>query len=595
MLRYKHRHRQASRDLSAEFPEHCIHIPFPLNPDPDPSSNLSIPEYQQQLLREYHDPHSPVPKIHRLQRLHASLLGIEEEREHVLVAPWQLNPVYLAGIFETPLAFSTLHKTIPYLSPFAVFYRKAFPSKRQPRHWIRVIDRALEIPAVCVHLMEVYVCFWLGLFSEYNDHLSLERHLELASLWRSRGDWKRHQSFLRWFYCSPDTNKISICAIAESFAFVCKPLRGAMSSISEAWGDDTVLDNSYLFELASICNFIRIKASTLTPPGSPLNLDQASYAHFDKFNSLMASIGPKCVFPVSFWETVLSHVRGDLPEAIPNTLDRPALLTAFISHPGPIDEWETRFVQQYAIKKIYLREVLSSVRFLYAFAPRGPMYRLMIEHLVSMIVVFYSSRMGPSVLRSSIVKRFADHKSVISTLAWRWNALFSTHRVAWSESFEAKAQDRVLSRIHSLQLGYEAQLAVRRIQFCTNCGVIHTHHNGVPPLKSRSSIEVHRAETTVGCFWSSFSLLSGTTYCARNGSKLALRCGETQAVCFYLRGWTYVNYRCFFVCTQCGMQSIWDSSVCFVTYENGPVCSRCTYCISSAPKVGSVVSKKRSR
>jgi len=522
------------------------------------------------LLDQYRRASSPREAVVHLQRLHASILELKDEsRYHTLVAPWQLNPTFLAGVFETPLAYSTLHKLVPSLTPFSVVYRKAFPSKRQPRHWISTLRKALDIPAMCIHLLEVYVFFWLGLFSrtKHNPFLSLESHRQLATLWRTRRDWKKHIELLRAFYCSTETNKFSICAVAESFAFACEPFEHSISSVSEAWS------TQYLPRLRSVCDLIRSSSPSLA-----IRLSPEQRTKFDQFNSFMAAVGPRCITPVCFWETTLTHVRGDLATTISDSLERPALILAFLTHPDPLDSWEHDFIQKNKVPDLLRLEVLSAVRFLYAFAPRSDVFRNVLPRLVSVILNFYLARLGPSVLRSLIVKQFADYRTEISQLAWRWDALFSAYRVTWPESFEAQAQACVRRRIWCLQLDQVTQLAVRRIQYCTNCGVIHSHHNGVPPLKANSSVELYRAEMTIGCDMASFSLFSGDSYCARSGSKLALHCGETQPVCFYLRGWTYSNYRCFFVCTRCGMQSIWDSSVCFVTPRHGPLCSRCTYC-----------------
>lgn len=507
-----------------------------------------------------------------LQHLHAAILdfGDDVSRYHTLVAPWQLNPTFLAGVFETPLAYSTLHKAIPSLTPFAVLYRKAFPSKRQPRHWISTLRKALDIPAVCVHLIEVYVFFWLGLFSptaKCNTSLSIEHHRELVLLWRTRRDWQKHRDLLQSFYCSPETNKISICAVAEAFAFVLAPFESAMASVSATWS------TQYLPRLRIVCDSLRQSFGSRLRPEQRIELD--------RFNSCMAAMGPLCTFPVCFWETALAHVRGDLVSAVPDSLERPALLIAFVTHPHALDAWEREFLHRNCVPSSIQLEVLSAVRFLYTFAPRvdeDEGFRRIVPLLVQLILGFYLSRFGPSVLRSSLVKQFAAHRAELSRLAWRWNALFATYRVAWSETHEIRLQRRVAHRIRCLQLQESTKLAVRRIQYCTNCGAIHTHHNGVPPLKANSSVELYRAEMTIGCDMSAFSLLSGASFCARSGSKMALHCGETQAVCFYLRGWTYINARCFFMCVRCGMQSIWDSSVCFVTLRDGPLCSRCTFC-----------------
>lgn len=526
----------------------------------------------EQLLLRYRSSSSAASTCDNLQRLHAAILGLDDEvsRYHVLAAPWQLDPTFLAGVFETPLAYSTLHKTIPSLTPFAVLYRKAFPSKRQPRHWISTLNKALHIPAMCTHLIEVYVFFWLGLFSpsRCNPSLSLESHRQLAVLWRTRRDWQRHRDLLRGFYCSPDSSKISICAVAEAFAFVCAPFEEALKTVSEVWS------TRYLPCLRSTCDSIR---SSFVDGCIRPTADQR--VELERFNSYMASAGPLCTLPVCFWETALIHVRGDLASVVPDSLERPALIMAFLTHPDALDRWESEFLQRNKVPPSIRLEVLSAVRFLYAFAPRTAEFKSIVPHLVNVILCFYLSRFGPSVLRTALLEQFAEHKAEISQLAWRWDALFSSYRVAWSERYEAKAQQRVTRRIRSLELQGPTQLAVRRIQYCTNCGVIHTHHNGVPPLKANSSIELYRAEMTIGCDMSAFSLGSGLSFCARSGSKMAMHCGETQVVCFYLRGWTYVNGRCFFVCTRCGMQSIWDSSVCYVTLRDGPLCSRCTYCV----------------
>lgn len=525
-----------------------------------------------QLLERYQSSSSATAACDNLQRLHAAILGLSQDpsRYHLLAAPWQLDPTFLSGVFETPLAYSTLHKTIPSLTPFAVLYRKAFPSKRQPRHWISTLNKALNVPVVCIHLIEVYVFFWLGLFSpsRCNPSLSLESHRNLAVLWRTRREWQRHRDLLRAFYCSPDTNKISICAVAEAFAFACAPFEKAISTVSETWSAH------YLPCLRSTCYLMRssfVDGSVQLAPEQRVELE--------RFNSYMASIGPLCTLPVCFWETALTHVRGDITAAIPDSLERPALIMAFLTYPDALDRWETEFLQRNKVPASIQVEVLSAVRFLYAFAPRTAAFKSVVPLLVNVILCFYLSRFGPSVLRTALLEQFTEHKVAVSQLAWRWDALFSSYRVAWSDRHEAKAQQRVVRRIRSLELRESTQLAVRRIQYCTNCGVIHTHHNGVPPLKANSSIELYRAEMTIGCDMSNFSLESGTSFCARSGSKMALHCGETQVVCFYLRGWTYVNNRCFFMCTRCGMQSIWDSSVCFVTLRDGPLCSRCTYCV----------------
>lgn len=524
-----------------------------------------------QLLRRYQSS-SPITACDNLKRLHAAILGLEDDpsRHHLLVAPWQLDPTFLSGVFETPLAYSTLHKTIPSLTPFAVLYRKAFPSKRQPRHWISTLKKALNIPVVCIHLTEVYVFFWLGLFSPLrcNPSLSLESHRILAMVWYTRQKWQRHRDLLHAFYCSPDTNKISICAVAEAFAFACAPFEKAMATVSETWS------TQYLPCLRSTCDLMR----TSFVDGS-VRLATEQRVELERFNSYMASVGPLCTFPVCFWETALIHVRGDMVSAIPDSLERPALILAFLTFPDALDRWESEFLQRNKVPETIRLEVLSAVRFLYTFAPRTDSFRRTVPLLVNVILCFYLMRFGPSVLRTALLEQFAEHRVAISQLAWRWDALFSSYRVAWSDRHEAKAHQRVLRRIRSLELRESTQLAVRRIQYCTNCGVIHTHHNGVPPLKSNSSIELYRAEMTIGCDMSTFSLESGISFCARSGSKMALHCGETQVVCFYLRGWTYINNRCFFMCTRCGMQSIWDSSVCFVTLRDGPLCSRCTYCV----------------
>lgn len=521
------------------------------------------------LLRRYQSTSLPYDN---LLRLHAAILELEDDpsRFHLVVAPWQLDPTFLSGVFETPLAYSTLHKTMPSLTPFSVLYRKAFPSKRQPRHWISTLNKALNIPAVCIHLIEVYVFFWLGLFSpsRCNPSLSLDSHRTLAILWRTRRDWQRHWDLLRSFYCSPDTNKISICAVAEAFAFACAPFERAMATVSATWS------MQYLPHLRTTCDSIR---SSFVDGQIRPTADQR--AELERFNSYMAAAGPLCTFPVCFWETALTHVRGDLVSAIPDPLERPALIMAFLTHPDALDPWESEFLHRNNVPVSIRLEVLSAVRFLYAFAPRTDSFRNIVPLLVNVILCFYLSRFGPSVLRTSLLEQFALYRAEISRLAWRWDALFSSYRVAWSTAYEARAQQRVTRRIRSLELQGSTQLAVRRIQYCTNCGVIHTHHNGVPPLKANSSVELYRAEMTIGCDMSAFSLVSGTSFCARSGSKMAMHCGETQVVCFYLRGWTYVNGRCFFMCTRCGMQSIWDSSVCFVTLRDGPLCSRCTYCV----------------
>lgn len=539
-----------------------------------PSSSSSVP--LETLLRQYQQvasfSSSTNEAVSALQRLHAAILGFTDtSRNHTLVAPWQLNPVFLSGVFETPLAYSTLHKQIPSLTPFSVVYRKAFPSKRQPRHWISTLRKVLDIPAVCVHLVEVYVFFWLGLFSpsKHNPLLSLDSHRRLATLWRTRRDWEKHKQLLHDFYCSTETNKFSICAVAESFAFACESLGHSISSISETWS------TQYLPRLHSTCDLIRSSSSGLH---EAIRLSPQQCAAFDAFNSSMAATGPRCVLPVSFWETTLAHVRSDIDAPILDPLERPALIVAFLTHPGPLDAWERELLHRNQVPEVLSLEVLSAVRFLYAFAPRSDSFRGVLPLLVAVIIDFYLTRLGPSVLRSLIVKKLAAHRAEISRLAWRWDALFSSYRVAWPVSFETQTQACVHRRIKWLELDEATQLAVRRMQYCTNCSAIHSHHNGVPPLKANSSVQLYRA-TTIGCDMSAFSLFSGDSFCARSGSKLALHCGETQPVCFYLRGWTYSNYRCFFMCTKCGMQSIWDSSVCFVTPRHGPLCCRCTYCI----------------
>lgn len=476
---------------------------------------------------------------------------------HLLPSARNMSPMALPFILNTPFSYSTLADLVPPLEPLARLYRKVFVSKRQPTHTRATIDKLVRgSPDIAIHLLEVMVLFRLGDFAlrPLSVRLSLETHRSLVSMWAFR---RSHLSatveHVLEFYCQEATCKAGICALAEYFAFIHRPFESTWQTMCPQW------TGTYIPALDQMCNTLRADLSSGT---------------INKFNSSMAKLGPQCVIPTSFWETVMHHVQ---PERVSDDLVRQMRqVTEYITYPSPLNVHERHLLKLMSVPPVYTREILAATRFWLMLDRDGSSY------VIHLIYLFFIHRMGPSVFKSKLTRLCPEAvRGEIRRAAWLWRAVFGAYSVAVPWRIERASERAVMSRIESLGISVTSPLyrytSMRGFQFCPNCGRYHTIHNApVTPNPRMDTIDdhlvvVHDAADTIGVTSSGMDLLNMYSMCSRTGSRLAENCRTTESFVIHLRGLVYhYDYKTLFICCQCGIPAVWDEFT--LSYLK---CSRC--------------------
>lgn len=447
-----------------------------------------------------------------VQCLHMAIMHTTEWNPPRFVSRQGFEPQCLAEIFQL-FGYTTLHKRMAITGPFGALYRKAFPAKRQPRHWDNAVKQAWKIRAVRVHLTELATWYFAGLLPFRPPGDSLETHRQWAPVYFNRMiDTGTHALD----FCQAHL-KESITVVACFFERLMHPFRRQWQVLSPVWNDE------YVAQLYSIKDI-------------------------GVFNSLMASMGPQCLVPLNFWETVFQHLGAEP-----------------FSHPEARDP-------DVDIHLVADGDQESAHRFLAKFGTAEAQ-----RQVGPIIGMFYRDRLGPSVLKSILLKKIpVQVQQVVKQLAWLWFTVFGSHRVPWPSNLDREARRAIEQRWKALQITDLATLG-RRLQLCLNCGLVHTVHNQPASFKPGVATTVYDAAKTIGVVGASYDVLRNKSYCGRQNSQISLGCKKAEAVCFNVQGWVYHNFTCYFICTACGIPAVWDSSSCkFV--QTGPMCSLCSVC-----------------
>lgn len=451
-----------------------------------------------------------------VQCLHMALMRTTHWDPARFVNTHLFEPQCLQEVFQL-FAYTTLHKRVAAIGPFGSLYRKAFPAKRQPRHWKTALKRAWASRVTRVHLTELgawHVAGFLG-----PTHYSLAEHERWANAYYHRMDETQFVDVLDFYLDSP---KESLAVTARFFERLNRPFAAQWQQLSPQWPH-------YVQELYS-------------------------FTDIDAFNSQMADLGPKCLVPLTFWETVFQGVGFEPCDA---SLVRDPRLMSFVLAPPLLKSTKLN------------QDAIASLRFLRLFGDECT-----VRELRPVILAFYRERMGPSVLKSILLKRLAP-KTQIKRLAWLWFAAFGSHWVSWPSNLERSARNAVQQRWDALRVRRHERFLERRLQLCLNCGRVHTVHNQPVSAKPNVCTTVFDASRTLGVVGASYDVLQDRSYCGRQNSQIAKGCKQTEAVCFNVRGWTYHHYTCYFVCTHCGIIAVWDPSTCKFP-QAGPLCSLCS-------------------
>lgn len=484
-----------------------------LLPPKQPSSVLKKPrliDYESVASRLFDEIPNFPHCIQLFQCLHMALMHTHQWNPQRFVNPHLFEPQCLREIFQL-FGYTTLHKRVPLLNLFGIIYRKAFPAKRQPRHWRNACISVWKDRAVRIHLTEVGTWFYTNMFVHRPAHVTLETHRQWANAYFKRMDADADSSILSFF---TDNAKESLVAVCCFFERVMRPFHEAWATVSPAWKSE------YLPKLASISDI-------------------------EAFNSLMAAMGPRCLVPLSFWETVF-QILGTEPCDVTSARD----------------PWVMSAVAQ--------ADREGAIRFLCLLGDEPTITRV-----TPLIQSFYDDRMGPSVLKSILLKKLSESiRTKVKQLAWQWFSAFGSHYVLWPENLETNAVSAILTRYENLDIPQWSKFG-RRLQLCLNCGLVHTIHNVPAPLKIGVSTTIFDAHKTVGVTGAAYDVLYDKSVCGRQNSTISINCKRTEASCFNVVGWTYHNYSCYFICVQCGIVAVWDLTTCKFVRE-GPLCSHCS-------------------
>ena len=477
---------------------------------------------------------------------------------HLLPSVRNMNPMALPFVLNSPFPYSTLADLVPPLEPLARLYRKVFVSKRQPTHTRATIAKLIRgSPAIAIHLLEVMILFRLGDFAlkPMSVRLSLDTHRTLVSMWTFRRTrLSVTVKHVLEFYCQEATCKAGICALAEYFAFIHRPFESAWQAMCPRWTD------TYIPALDQMCNTLRANLSS---------------DKINRFNSSMAKLGPQCVIPTSFWETVMHHVQ---PERVSDDLvRRMRQMTDYITYPESLNHYEHSLLELMEVPLVYTREVLAATRFwLMLNRTNGG------EYVIHLIFLFFIQRMGPSVFKSKLTRLCPETvRYAIRRAAWLWRAVFGAYSIATPWQIERDSERAIYRRVESLGISVTSPLyrftSMRGFQFCPNCGRYHTIHNApVTPNPRMDTVDdrvvvVHDAADTIGVTSSGMDLLNMYSMCSRTGSRLAENCRTTESFIIHLSGLVYhYDYKTLFICCQCGIPAVWDEFT-----LNYLKCSRC--------------------
>ncbi len=448
-------------------------------------------------------------RLRLIQCLHMALMHTDKWDPIRIVNPHLFEPQCLTDIFLLS-AYTTLQKRIPTLGCLSVLYRKAFPAKRQPRHWKNVTHTLWKKHRLAqIHMTEIATWFHVGLLKHKPNLVSLEDHRRWAEAY-----WKRFSPDLvdvSSFYT--ENTKESLLAVACFFERMMRPFQAEWTYLSPAW-------EGYVNQLDAITDL-------------------------EQFNSSMAKTGPECVVPLSFWETVFQTLGTEPSDSM---RARDAHVMASVAQEA--DE----------------PAALEFLRFMGESSSR--------QALTEVIQSFHHRRTGPSVLKTILVKKMASHLPLIKRMAWQWFSAFGSYYLQWPRNMHERAESAIQERFDALKIPDLAHTG-RRLQLCLNCGLIHTAHNQPAPFKDKSAVTVFDAFKTVGVTRAVYDVLFDKSYCGRQNSTISIGCKRSEASCFLISGWTYHNYSCFFICTECGIPATWDLTTCKFVVD-GPLCSLCS-------------------
>lgn len=484
-----------------------------LLPPKQPSSAFKKPrviDYESVASRLFEEIPTYPHCIQLFQCLHMALMRTDVWNPQRFVNPHLFEPQCLREMFQL-FGYTTLHKRVPLLNIFGIIYRKAFPAKRQPRHWHNTCVTTWKDRAVRIHLTELGTWFHTNMLLHKPAKVTLEDHRRWAHAYYKRMDADYDSDVLSFYTSHQKESLVAVCCFFER---VMRPFHDAWGAISPAWTSE------YLPKLGSISDI-------------------------DVFNSLMAALGPRCLVPLSFWETVF-QILGTEPCDISSARD-PWVMSAVAQH-----------------------DKEGALRFLRLLGDEPT-----IERVVPLIDSFYDNRMGPSVLKSILLKKLNESvRTKVKQLAWQWFSAFGSYYIPWPENLELIASEAILGRYETLGIPRLSTFG-RRLQLCLNCGLVHTVHNVPAAFKVNTPTVVYDAHKTVGVTGAAYDVLYDKSVCGRQNSTISINCKKTEASCFNVVGWTYHNYTCFFICVQCGIVGVWDLSTCKFVRE-GPLCSHCS-------------------
>ena len=448
-------------------------------------------------------------RLRLIQCLHMALMHTDKWDSARIVNPHLFEPQCLTDIFLLS-AYTTLQKRIPTLGCLSILYRKAFPAKRQPRHWKNVTQTLWKKHRLAqIHMTEVAAWFYAGLLKHKPTLVSLEDHRQWAEAY-----WKRFSpDFVDISSFYTESTKESLLAVSCFFERMVRPFAAEWTYLSPVW-------EKYTEQLGAITDL-------------------------EQFNSSMAKTGPECVVPLSFWETVFQTLGAE-----------------------PCDSMRARDAH---IMNSVAQETDEEAALEFLRLVGDPSSRQVLSEVIR---AFHHRRTGPSVLKTILVKKMAPYLPQIKRMAWQWFSAFGSYFIQWPRNMDQRAENAINERFEALKIRDLAHTG-RRLQLCLNCGLIHTAHNQPAPLKDKSSVTVYDALKTVGVTRAVYDVLFDKSYCGRQNSTISIGCKRSEASCFLINGWTYHNYSCFFICTECGIPATWDLTTCkFVT--DGPLCSLCS-------------------